>query len=50
VSSDLVFAHYVLQIPWNGVLSDYNLLSGRIWILVLTAEFIGPWFMASNRR
>ena len=50
VSADLVFEHYFLEIPWNRVFHDYNLMSGRIWILVLTTEFIGPWFMASNRR
>ncbi len=50
LSVDLVFEHFVLEIPWRAILSDYNLLSGRIWILVLTTEIIGPWFMASNRR
>jgi len=50
LSVDLVFEHYVLDIPWRAILSDYNLSSGRIWILVLTTEFIGPWFMASNNR
>lgn len=50
LSVDLVFEHYVLEIPWRAILSDYNVSSGRIWILVLTTEFIGPWFMASNSR
>ncbi|MBF8294164.1 MAG: hypothetical protein HW389_709 [Bacteroidetes bacterium] len=50
LSVDLVFEHYVLEIPWRAILSDYNLSSGRIWILVLITEFIGPWFMASNNR
>jgi hypothetical protein len=50
VSVDLVFEHFVLDIPWRAILTDYNLASGRIWILVLTTELIGPWFMASNRR
>jgi hypothetical protein len=50
VGVDCLFEHYVLDIPWRSILSDYNLLSGRIWILVLATELIGPWFMASNRR
>ncbi|MCX6134174.1 MAG: hypothetical protein NTU47_10225 [Ignavibacteriales bacterium] len=50
VSVDCLFEHYVLDIPWRSILSDYNLLSGRIWIMVLATEIIGPWFMASNRR
>jgi hypothetical protein len=50
VSADLVFEHYVLEVSWNNVFNDYNLMSGRIWFLVLMTEFIGPWFMASNKR
>lgn len=50
VSADFVFEHFVLDVPWRAILYDYNLLSGRIWILVLTTEFLGPWFMASNKR
>jgi hypothetical protein len=47
---DLVFEYYILQIQWRAILSDYNLFTGRIWILVLTTELIGPWYMASNKR
>lgn len=50
LSVDLVFEHYVLEIPWRAILADYNVSSGRIWVLVLTTEIIGPWFMASNNR
>ncbi|HTY37828.1 MAG TPA: hypothetical protein VMH23_11995 [Bacteroidota bacterium] len=50
LSVDCVFEHYVLDIPWRSILSDYNLATGRIWICVLATELIGPWFMASNRR
>jgi len=50
VTSDFTFEHYVLEVPWRAIASDYNLISGKIWILVLTTEFIGPWFMASNKR
>jgi hypothetical protein len=50
VSVDFLFEFYVMDVPWRVILHDYNLFSGRIWILVLVTEFIGPWFMASNRR
>jgi len=50
VGVDFVFEHYLLQVPWTAILHDYNLFSGRIWICVLTTEFIGPWFMASNKQ
>ena len=50
VSVDFVFEYYLLKVPWTAILHDYNLFSGRIWICVLMTEFIGPWFMASNKR
>jgi len=50
LSVDFVFEYYVLDIHWRAILSDYNLFSGRIWILVLATELIGPWYMASNKR
>ena len=50
VSVDFLFEFYVMDVPWRVILRDYDLFSGRIWILVLAAELIGPWFMASNRR
>jgi hypothetical protein len=50
VSVDFLFEYFVMDVPWRVILRDYNLFSGRIWLLVLATEFIGPWFMASNRR
>jgi hypothetical protein len=50
VSFEFLVGHYVLDQPWAALVHDYNLFAGRVWILVLTAELIGPWFMASNKR
>ena len=50
VSVDFLFEYFVMDVPWKVFLHDYDLFSGRIWLLVLVTEFIGPWFMASNRR
>ena len=50
VSVDFLFEYFVMDVPWRVILRDYNLFSGRIWLLVLVTELIGPWFMASNRR
>jgi Na+/melibiose symporter-like transporter len=49
-SFELFFGHYVLGTPWSTLMQDYNLLSGRIWVVVLLTELVGPWFMASNGR
>ncbi|MEK6756239.1 MAG: hypothetical protein AABZ02_08820 [Bacteroidota bacterium] len=50
VSFELLIGRYVLDLPWATMVHDYNLFAGRVWILVLTTEMIGPWFMASNKR
>ena len=50
VSVDFLFEYFVMDVPWRVILHDYDLFSGRIWLLVLVTEFIGPWFMASNRQ
>ena len=36
------FSHYVIGHPWSKLLADYNILKGRLWSLVLLAEFIAP--------
>jgi hypothetical protein len=50
VSFEFLVGHYVLDQPWAALVHDYNLFAGRVWILVLMTELIGPWFMASNKR
>ncbi|MBM4160530.1 MAG: hypothetical protein FJ217_05455 [Ignavibacteria bacterium] len=50
VCFDFLFGHYVMKHSWASLLNDYNVLAGRIWIAVLTAELVGPWFMASDRK
>lgn len=41
------FGHYVMGNSWDALLADYNVLKGRIWILVLITELIGPYAMGS---
>ncbi|HUW07945.1 MAG TPA: hypothetical protein VMW01_17025 [Williamwhitmania sp.] len=36
------FGRYVMGHPWARLLHDYNLLQGRVWILVLVTLLIGP--------
>ncbi len=36
------FGHYVLGHPWPRLLADYNILAGRIWVLVLVTLYAGP--------
>jgi hypothetical protein len=37
------FGHYVMGNPWSRLLHDYNLLAGRLWILVLVTILVGPY-------
>jgi len=39
---EFVFGHYVIGHPWAKLLADYNILKGRVWILVLIATFLAP--------
>lgn len=40
---EFVFGHYIMSHPWEKLLYEYNLLAGRLWILVLIWIFISPW-------
>lgn len=39
---EFLFGHYVIGHPWATLLADYNILEGRIWLLVLGAVAIAP--------
>jgi len=34
--------HYLFGTPWPSLLGDYNLLAGRLWVLVLIATLAAP--------
>ena len=34
--------HYIFGTPWQTLLADYNLLAGRLWILVLITTLTAP--------
>ena len=42
VCFEFVFGHFVAGHPWDVLLADYNVLQGRIWVLVLAALLLGP--------
>jgi len=35
--------HYGAKVPWGKLLQDYNILEGRLWVLVLFAVFMAPF-------
>ena len=43
VMFEFVFGHFVMGHPWATLLHDYNLLEGRLWIVVLIWVTIAPY-------
>lgn len=39
---EFTFGHYVAGHSWSQLLSDYNILSGRVWMVVLIWMAIAP--------
>lgn len=35
--------HFLFKHPWSKLLADYNVLNGRIWLLVLLTTLLAPW-------
>jgi hypothetical protein len=42
VAFEFGFFHFVMGKPWEALLADYNVLRGRIWVLVLATVLLGP--------
>jgi len=39
---EFVFGHYVVGHPWERLFADYNILTGRLWSLVLLNNLLAP--------
>lgn len=40
---EFIAGHYVFGNTWEKLVTDYNILKGRIWSLVLITTFIAPY-------
>jgi hypothetical protein len=47
---EFLAGHYVFKTPWNELLADYDVLSGRIWVLVLVTTTLAPLLSANIRH
>lgn len=49
---EFVFGHYVFGNSWERLLTDYNIFTGRIWMLVLLAILTAPYLVGKylNRK
>ncbi len=43
IAFELVFGHSVAGHSWERLLHDYNLLAGRVWLLVLVWVAVAPY-------
>ncbi|MFO7922593.1 MAG: hypothetical protein R6U58_02765 [Bacteroidales bacterium] len=50
VAFEFLFGHFVMGHPWATLLRDYNLLAGRLWILVLIWIGTAPVILFRIRR
>jgi hypothetical protein len=41
--------HFLFAKPWTELLADYNLLAGRIWVLVLVITLVTPVVVFTKR-
>ncbi|MGD8869020.1 MAG: hypothetical protein PVI01_15430 [Gemmatimonadales bacterium] len=39
---EFAFGRYVMGHPWSRLLADYNILAGRLWVLVLLTILFWP--------
>ena len=46
---EFLAGHYLFHKPWTALLADYDLRSGRIWILALLTTLIAPVWLAQDR-
>lgn len=46
---EFLAGHYLFHNPWSRVLEDYNVLRGRIWVLVLITTLLAPRVSAALR-
>lgn len=42
IAFEFLFGHYVVKHSWNQLLRDYNMLAGRLWIIVLVWLVLAP--------
>ncbi|MGK7897526.1 MAG: hypothetical protein AB4372_28885 [Xenococcus sp. (in: cyanobacteria)] len=40
---EFLFGHFVAGHSWSRLFMDYNILNGRVWVLVLLWVFISPF-------
>ncbi len=42
IAFEFIFGHFVMGHPWSKLLYDYNIIEGRLWVVVLAWTTIAP--------
>jgi hypothetical protein len=45
IAFEFIFGHYVMGHSWSGLFNDYNLMAGRLWLVVLFWTSVAPLAM-----
>lgn len=43
IAFEFIFGHYIIGHAWSRLIHDYNLLKGRLWVLVLAWTTFAPY-------
>lgn len=43
VAFEFLFFHYVAGHPWSALLANYDIMAGRVWVLVLLWVAVAPY-------
>lgn len=46
---EFLFGHYVMGNSWEELFADYNLLNGRLWVIVLLWTAVSPFIFFKVR-
>ncbi len=50
VAFEFFFGHYAVGQSWRELLADYNVLRGRVWVLMLLVALVAPRWAWGVRR
>jgi lysylphosphatidylglycerol synthetase-like protein (DUF2156 family) len=50
VAFEFSFGHFARGLSWGELLSDYNILAGRLWVLVLLWVTVAPYIFYRLQR
>ncbi len=49
VAFEFLAGHFAFRVSWEKLLADYNISTGRIWILVLATTLVAPRWIYHRR-